>query len=348
MLSLNLKRLADAAGREERISLALEVIPAAGRPRERFGLAFDPSEEITPLINGVDGQSQRECEVVDAEFRQVGILPELPGVIFWPEDARILTTKAVAVVKVGRQHHAGRSSVRSGANEVEPRGVTRPVGARRHVRGAWGHLVDTGEHHMCRVLMTRHPVSHRSHDRELLRSRGETGKMLTDTNARSGGVDRLKRPAYLFRGLRFGVECVDLARRTGLKDEQDRLCPRDRRGGPSLTSPKRRQTKPEETRVTDLDQLPASQSRRVLMDRRGSHLADPRRSSRNSHQIVTRVSSKLPVVRQQRRVNPRSMVRLEGWNTPNGVERKLRGGGEEPLNGVEPSTPALRKRCSAS
>ena len=72
---------------------------------------------------------------------------------------------------------------RRGPNEIQARGVTRPVVPRGHVRGPGRHLVDAGEHHVRGMLVTGQAMRHRADDRELVGPRRQSRQMLADLHA---------------------------------------------------------------------------------------------------------------------------------------------------------------------
>ncbi len=233
-------------------------------------------EQRLPTIEPLNGETLGERQAVEAESGPARILPDLPGVVPRPEEARVLAGPDQRPFhQERRQHDAAGNPIAPGADHVDRGGIARIIVARGDLVEERPRLRVAGQDLVGRVEVVGIRMRQRPHDRHLVGPRGQERQVLAVPDARHRRVDRLELAADAVWRLGLHVERVEMTQAARQEDDDHRLRPRleSRRldagsAGRLGATPQREelgQAQPQQARESDLEEFAAEDPHRMAV-----------------------------------------------------------------------------------
>ena len=175
------------------------------------------------------------------------------------------------------EHHAARDAVGPRPEMAQGRGVAREVGPRGDLVEEGPRLRLSGQDFMRCIKVIGVFMRKGPNDRQHLGAPGHFGKDLRERDARDAAVDGREVAADALRGVRLGVERIDVAEAAREEDQHHRLGPRDEFLASLLTIGGRAgrhqagKTDAEQTREADLKEFAANDPIMMAMAKRQGH-----------------------------------------------------------------------------
>ncbi len=189
-----------------------------------FCCAFTASSSAMRSFSWSTSMPGRGAQVVDREVGRVRVARDLHEVVLRAEEAGVLAgPQERAFLKVRRQVDADGMPSGAPRKYDAARGVVRAVVALRDLVEERARLLVAGEDVVRGDEVVVLAVRQRPDDGVLVRSRRELRQVFADEQAGSLRRDGLELAANLVRRVRLRVERLEVARRAGEEDDDDRL-----------------------------------------------------------------------------------------------------------------------------